>query len=138
VWPALLSFLEGLGLNRDDTDEGTFLLSLKLPNDSNGVATSLSFFRHVLVTTHLFATNHREGLDRMALAEYESALRQCVHREYFLAAVESRQGSRQRTNFQARWMAQSGRVGAVYPNWDAYQWIPWRHRRDAAQTTPCI
>jgi len=48
------------------------------------------------------ATNHREGLDRMALAECESALRQYVHRENFLAAVESRQGSRQRTNFQAR------------------------------------
>jgi len=47
----------------------------------------------------------------MPLAECESALRQYVHREYFLAAVESRQGSRQRTNFQARWMAQSGRVG---------------------------
>ena len=27
-------------------------------------------------------------------------------------------------------------VVAVYPNWNAYQWIPWRHRRDAAQTTP--
>ena len=67
VWPALLSFLAGLGLNRDDSDEGTLLLSLHLPNDSNGVATSLAFFRHVLVTTHLFATNHREGLDRMAL-----------------------------------------------------------------------
>jgi len=25
VWPALLSFLAGLGLNRDDTDEGTLL-----------------------------------------------------------------------------------------------------------------
>ena len=35
VWPALLSFLAGLGLNRDDTDEGTLLSSLKLPNDSN-------------------------------------------------------------------------------------------------------
>jgi len=34
VWPTLLSFLAGLGLNRDDTDEGTLLLSLKLPNDS--------------------------------------------------------------------------------------------------------
>ena len=87
----------------------------------------------VLVTTHLFATNHREGLDRMALTECESALRQYVNREYFLA-----EGSRQRINFQARWMAQPGRVGAVYPNWDAYQWIPWRHRRDVAQTTPCI
>ena len=144
VWPALLSFLAGLGLNRDDSDEGTLLLSLNLPNASNEVATSLAFFRHVLeslgiLTTHLFATNHREGLDRMALAECESALRQYVHREYFLVAVESRQGFRQRTNFQARWMAQStsGRVGAVYPNWDVYQWIPWRHRRDAAQTTPC-
>ena len=63
----------------------------------------------------------------------ESALRQYVNREYFLA-----EGSRQRINFQARWMAQSGRVGAVYPNWDVYQWIPWRHRRDVAQTTPCI
>ena len=133
VWPALLPFLAGLGLNRDDSDEGTLLLSLNLPNDSNAVATSLAFFRHVLVTTHLFATNHREGLDRMALAECESALRQYVNREYFLA-----EGSRQRINFQARWMAQSGRVGAVYPNWDAYQWIPWRHRRDVAQTTPCI
>jgi len=47
----------------------------------------------------------------MALAECESALRQYVNRDYFLAA-ECRQGSRQRTNFQARWMAQSGRVGA--------------------------
>ena len=55
------------------SDEGTLLLSLNLPNDSNAVATSLAFFRHVLVTTHLFATNHREGLDRMALAECESA-----------------------------------------------------------------
>ena len=54
------------------------------------------------------ATNHREGLDHMALAECESALRQNVHREYFLAAFESRQGSRQRTNFQVRWMAQPG------------------------------
>ena len=56
VWPTLLSFLAGLGLNRDDTDEGTLLLSLKLklPNDSNGVATSLAFFRHdVLRTSHL-------------------------------------------------------------------------------------
>jgi len=44
VWSALLSFLAGLGLNRDDTDEGTLLLSLNLPNDSNGVATSLAFF----------------------------------------------------------------------------------------------
>ena len=137
MWPALLSFLAGLGLNRDDSDEGTLLLSLNLPNDSNAVATSLAFFRHVLVTTHLVATNHREGLDRMALAESESALRQYVNREYFLAA-ECRQGSRQRINFQARWMAQSGRVGAVYPNWDAYQWISWRHRRDVAQTTPRI
>ena len=59
-----------------------------------------------------------------ALAECESALRQYVHREYFLAAVYCRQGSRHRINLQARWMAQSGRVGAVYPNWDAYQWIP--------------
>jgi len=25
VWPALLSFLAGLGLNRDNTDEGTSL-----------------------------------------------------------------------------------------------------------------
>ena len=107
-------FLEGLGLNRDDTDEDTLLLSLKLPNDSNGVATSLAFCRHVLVTTHLFTTNHCEGLDRMTLAKCESALRQYVHREYFLAAVEGRQGSRQRTNFQARWMVQSDRVGAVY------------------------
>ena len=89
----------------------SFLLSLKLPNDSNGVAMSLAFFRHVLVTTHLFTTNHCEGLDRMALAECEFALRQYVHREYFLAAVEGRQGSRQRTIFQTRWMAQSGRVG---------------------------
>ena len=31
VWPVLLSFLALLGLNRDDTDEGTFLLSLKRP-----------------------------------------------------------------------------------------------------------
>jgi len=139
VWPALLYFLEGLGLNRDDTDEGILLLSLKIPNDSNGVATSLPFFRNVLVTTHQFTTyNHCEGLDRIkALAECESAVRQYVHREYFLALVEGRQGSRQRTNFQAM-DAQSGRVGAVYPNWDAYQWIPSRHRRDAAQTTPCI
>jgi len=53
VWPALLAFLAGLGLNRDDTDEGRLLLSLKLPNDSNGVATSLAFFRHILVTIHL-------------------------------------------------------------------------------------
>ena len=89
VWPTLLSFLAGLGLNRDGTDEGTLLLSLKLPNDSNAVATSLAFFRHVLVTTHLFTTNHCEGLYRMALAECESALRQYVHREYFLAAVAS-------------------------------------------------
>ena len=43
------------------------------------------------------------------------------HRGHFLAAVESWQGSRQRTNFQARWITQSCRVGAVY--WDAYQWI---------------
>ena len=43
VWPALLSFLAGLGLNRDATHEGTLLLSLQLPNDSNGVATSLAF-----------------------------------------------------------------------------------------------
>jgi len=35
------------------------------PNDSNGVATSLAVFRHVLPTTHLFTTNHCEGLDRM-------------------------------------------------------------------------
>ena len=55
----------------------------------------------------------------MAMAECESALRQYVNREYFLAA-DCRQGSRHRINFQARWMAQSGRVGAVYPNWDAY------------------
>jgi len=34
--------------------------------------------------------------------------------------------ARQRANFQAQWMAQPGRMGAVYPNWDAYQWIPWR------------
>ena len=54
--------------------------------------------------------NDCEGLDRMALAECESALCQCVHREYLLAAVEGRQGSRQRTNFQAQWMAQSGQV----------------------------
>jgi len=40
VWPALLSFLAGLGLNRDDSDEGTLLSSLNLPNDSNAVATS--------------------------------------------------------------------------------------------------
>jgi len=95
-------------LNRDDTDEDTLLLSLKLPNDSNGVTMSVAFFRHVLVTTHLFTTNHCEGLDRKALAECESVLRQHVHREYFPAAVECRQGFRQRTNFQARWMAQSG------------------------------
>jgi len=36
VWPALLSFWAGLGLNRDNTDEGTLLLSLNLQNDSNG------------------------------------------------------------------------------------------------------
>jgi len=35
--------MAGLGLNRDDIDEGTLLLSLKLPDDSNGVATSLTF-----------------------------------------------------------------------------------------------
>jgi len=34
----------GAGLNRDDTDEGTLLLSLKLSNVSNGVATSLASF----------------------------------------------------------------------------------------------
>ena len=34
-----------------------------------------------------------------------------------------RQGSRQRASFHARWMAQPGHVGAVYPNWDAYQSI---------------
>jgi len=54
VWPALLSILAGLGLNRGDTDEGTLLLSLKLPNDSIGVPTSLAWLRHVLLTTHLF------------------------------------------------------------------------------------
>ena len=112
-----------------------------MPNDSNAVATSLAFFRQVLVTTHLVATNHREGLDRMALAECESALRHYFNREYFLAA-ECRQGSRQRTNFQARWMAQSGRVGAVYPNWetptrccgDNPLHIVYRHR---VQTSSC-
>jgi len=105
VWPALLSFLAGLGMNRDDTDEGT------LASNCQTILTEWTrvwlFFRHVLVTTHLFITNHCEGLYRMALAECESALRQHVDREYFLAAVEGRQGSRQRTNFQARWMAQS-------------------------------
>jgi len=35
----------------------------------------------------------------------DSALRQHIRREYLLAAVESRQGSRQRTIFQARWIA---------------------------------
>jgi len=42
-----------------------------------------------------------------------------VHREYILATVDGRQESRHRSSFQARWMAQPGRVGAV--NWDAYQ-----------------
>jgi len=37
VWPVLWSVLDGSGLNRDNTDEGTLLLSLNLPNDSNGV-----------------------------------------------------------------------------------------------------
>jgi len=130
VWPALLSFLAGLDLNRDDTDEGTLLLSLKLQNDSNAVATSLAFFRHdILVTTHPFTTNHCEGLGP------HSALRQYIHREYLLAAVEGRQGSRQRTIFRRDgWPS----LAELYPIWDAYQWIPWRHRRDAAQTTPCI
>jgi len=81
--------------------------------------------------THLFTTNRCEGLDRMALADCESALRQYVHREYQLAAVEGRQGSRQRTYFQARWISQSGRLRAVYPNWDAYQWILYARYRDS-------
>ena len=37
--------------------------------------------------THLFTTNHCEGLDRLALAECNSALRQHDHREYLLSAV---------------------------------------------------
>jgi len=56
--------LAGPGLSRDDADEGTLLLSHKLPNDSNGVATSLAFFRYVLVTTHLFTINYWEGTPR--------------------------------------------------------------------------
>ena len=86
--------LAGLGLSRDDTDEGTLLLSLKLPNDLKGVATSSAFFWHVLVTTrlqnNLTLTDHREGLDCLALAECESALRQHVHREYLLTTVNGR------------------------------------------------
>ena len=84
----------------------------------------MRIYKHqVLFTTTWYSTRyHCGGLDRivrMALAECESALRQYVHREYFLAAVEGRQESRQRTNFQVRWIAQSGRVGVVYPiNWD--------------------
>jgi len=48
-------------VNRDDTDEGTLLLSLKLPNDSNGVASSLAFFRHVLVTHPCLPLTIAEG-----------------------------------------------------------------------------
>jgi len=56
-------------------------------------------------------------------------------REGLLAAVII-QGSRQRTNFQVRCMAQPGRKGAVYSNWDGYKWIPRRLWSDDAQTSP--
>jgi len=49
VWPALWSILAGLGLDPDNNDEGTLLLCLKMPNDSNRVATSLALLRQVLV-----------------------------------------------------------------------------------------
>jgi len=83
--------------------------------------------------------NHREKgwtVPGMALAECESAPRQYAHREYFLASDESRQGSRQRTNFQARWMAQSGEWGLCTPIGDANQWIPWRHRKRCCADNP--
>jgi len=136
VWPALLSLLAGLGLNRDDSDEGTLLLSLNLPNDSNGVATSLAFFRHALVTTHPFATKHREGLDRMpwrnvSLLSANMSLQLKAGKRLANVPIFRRDG----WPSLAEW-ALCHR--AVYPNWDAYQWIPWRHRRDVAQTTPCI
>ena len=37
---------------------------------------------------------------------------------------------------QARWMTRPGRVGAVYPAWDVYQWISWRIWIETAETTP--
>jgi len=73
---AVVRFLAGLGLGRDDIDKGTLLLSLKLRNNSIGVATSLAFFQPVLVTTYLLNTKHRAKgrLDRLAPAECESDL----------------------------------------------------------------
>ena len=47
AWLVLWFGLAGLGLIRNDTDEGTFLLSLSLPvlaNDSTGVVTSVASF----------------------------------------------------------------------------------------------
>ena len=127
VWPVLLRVLtEALGLTPDTADDGTFLLNLNLPNDNDGVATSLSIFRHVLVTTHLLCTNDRDGLPILALAECESALRQQARREYMAAGVGGQTNSKQRATFLARWMTHPGRVGVVRPNWKAFQWIPWK------------
>jgi len=123
VWPVLLTFLTGLGPNRDDTDEATLPFELQTAKRFQRSGHEFGFLSAHLGHNLLFIANHLKGLDRLTLAKCESALRQRVHREYLLAAVDGRQGSRQRTNFQVRWMAQPIRVEAVYPNWDAYQGI---------------
>jgi len=52
-------------------------LSLILLNYCYGMATSMAFFRHLLITTRLLSTNHCEGLNYLALAECESVRREC-------------------------------------------------------------
>jgi len=101
AWPALWFAVAGFYLNRNDIDEGTLLLSLNIPNDPTYVATSLTLSACLgyLTIHHLLNTNHREGMDRLALAECKPALRQHVHCEYILATVDGRQGSRQRASF---------------------------------------
>lgn len=62
VWPVLLSVLTGLtglGLNRDDTVQGTLLLNFKPPNDSNEVATGLAFLLARLSKDPPANSNHR-------------------------------------------------------------------------------
>lgn len=55
-------------------------------------------------------------------------LRQHTHREYSFARVGDQQASCQRVTFR--------RDGGLGSNWPAHQWILWRVRSHAAQTTP--
>jgi len=87
----LLSFLTGLGLNRDDTDEGTLLLRSSEPQTAKRFERSSQKFGFLLARLGNDPPVYHKPLRRAGpsdLAECESALRQYFHREYLLAAVE--------------------------------------------------